>query len=142
MKIYLKSHFWHENGHHYVMLLNMLTARGLSILIHGVIPLDMISCDIVTFGYLLFDHSIHCIHYCMKLNQRILLHQLTLCMLGNFSCLCCRLLTFQNYFFQKILSGALSECQMVWIQIRTDILSVLIWVQTVCKSYQQTTSHR
>ena len=28
---------------------------------------------------------------------------------------------------------------MVWIQIRTDILSVLIWVQTVCKGYQQTT---
>ena len=25
---------------------------------------------------------------------------------------------------------------MVWIQIRTDILSVLIWVQTVCKGYQ------
>ena len=33
----------------------------------------------------------------------------------------------------------LSECQMVWIQIRTDILSVLIWVQTVSKGYQQTT---
>ena len=46
---------------------------------------------------------------------------------------------FQNYFFQKILSGTLSEWQTVWIQIRTDILSVLIWVQTVCKGYQQTT---
>ena len=33
---------------------------------------------------------------------------------------------FQNYFFQKILSGTLSECQTVWIQ-------------TVCKGYQQTT---
>ena len=31
------------------------------------------------------------------------------------------------------------ECQTVWIQIRTDILSVLICVQTVCKGYQQTT---
>ena len=40
---------------------------------------------------------------------------------------------------QKILPGTLSECQIVWIQIRTDILSVLIWVQTVCKRYQQTT---
>ena len=30
-------------------------------------------------------------------------------------------------------------CQMVWIQIRTDSLSVLIWVQTVCNGYQQTT---
>ena len=28
---------------------------------------------------------------------------------------------------------------MVWIQIRTDILLVLTWVQTVCKAYQQTT---
>ena len=46
---------------------------------------------------------------------------------------------FQNQFFQQILSGTLSECQTVWIQIRTDILSVLIWVQTVCKCYQQIT---
>ena len=46
---------------------------------------------------------------------------------------------FQNRRFQKILSGTLSECQTVWIQIRTDILSVLIWFQTVCKAYQQTT---
>ena len=48
---------------------------------------------------------------------------------------------FQNYFFHKILSGTLSECQMVWIQIWTNILSVLIWVQTVWKGYQQMTSH-
>ena len=39
--------------------------------------------------------------------------------------------------FQQILSGTLSECQTVWSQIRTDILSVLIWFQTVCKNYQQ-----
>ena len=31
------------------------------------------------------------------------------------------------------------ECQMVWIQIRTFIVLVLIWLQTVCKGYQQTT---
>ena len=37
-----------------------------------------------------------------------------------------------NYF-----CSLLSECQTVWIQIRIDILSVLIWVQTVCKGYQQ-----
>ena len=47
----------------------------------------------------------------------------------------CRL--FQNYLL-KMLSGTLSECQTVWIQIRTDLLSVLIWVQTVCKGYRQT----
>ena len=46
---------------------------------------------------------------------------------------------FQNELFQRILSGTLSECQTAWIKSRTDILSVLIWVQTVCKGYQQTT---
>ena len=30
-------------------------------------------------------------------------------------------------------------CQTVWIHIRTDDLLLLIWVQTVCKGYQQTT---
>ena len=56
---------------------------------------------------------------------------LTLCMLGNFSCFCCHLLTFLKInFFQKIRSGVLSECQMVKIQIRADALSVLIWVQS------------
>ena len=45
---------------------------------------------------------------------------------------------FQNEPFQKILLGTLFKCQTVWIQIRTDTLSVLIWVQTVCKGYQQT----
>ena len=38
---------------------------------------------------------------------------------------------FRNQLLQKINS--------VWIQIRPDVLSGLIWVQTVCKSYQQTT---
>ena len=46
---------------------------------------------------------------------------------------------FQNQPFQKILSGSLSECQTVWIQIRPDILSGLIWIQPVRKGYQQTT---
>ena len=32
-----------------------------------------------------------------------------------------------------------SECQTVWIQIRPDIMSGLIWVQTICKGYQQMT---
>ena len=32
-----------------------------------------------------------------------------------------------------------TECQTVWIQIRPNVLSGLIWVQAVCKSYQQTT---
>ena len=32
-----------------------------------------------------------------------------------------------------------SRCQTVWIQIRPNILTGLIWVQTVCNGYQQTT---
>ena len=64
---------------------------------------------------------------------------LNLCMLGNFSCffVVCRL--FQDQLFRKILSGTPSECQTVWTQIRPDKMSGLIWVQTVCKSYQQMT---
>ena len=44
-----------------------------------------------------------------------------------------------NFFSKKNLSGIPSECQTVWIQIRPDVLSGLIWIQTVCKGYQQTT---
>ena len=40
---------------------------------------------------------------------------------------------------KKNLSGIPSECQTVWCQIRPNILSGLIWVQTVCKNYQQMT---
>ena len=46
---------------------------------------------------------------------------------------------FQNDLFRKILSGIQSECQSDWIQVRPNILSGLIWFQTVCKGYQQTT---
>ena len=53
-------------------------------------------------------------------------------MLGNFACFCChRLLTFQYYIFQTFLSGTL--------HVTGNVLSVLIWVQTVCKGYQQRT---
>ena len=31
------------------------------------------------------------------------------------------------------------DLQTVWMQIRTDSMSVLIWVQTVCNGYQQMT---
>ena len=47
---------------------------------------------------------------------------------------------FQNYFFQKIISGPLFECQMVKVHIRTAVLTLLILVQSVCKGYQQTTT--
>ena len=60
-------------------------------------------------------------------------------MLGNFEGFFCHLQIFvHNKVFRKILSGMPSQCQTVWIQIRPDKLSGLIWVQTVCKSYLQT----
>ena len=40
---------------------------------------------------------------------------------------------------QNTLSGIPSERQLLWIQVRPDILSGLIWVQTVSKDYQQGT---
>ena len=46
---------------------------------------------------------------------------------------------FQNKLFLKKNSGTLSECQTTWIQIKTDLFSALIWVQTVCRGYKQTT---
>ena len=42
----------------------------------------------------------------------------------------------------KNLSGKRPECQIVWIQIRTDVMSGLVtvvWFQPVCKEYQQKT---
>ena len=36
-------------------------------------------------------------------------------------------------------SGIPTEFKMDWIQIRPDVLSDLIWVQTVCKVCQQMT---
>ena len=45
---------------------------------------------------------------------------------------------FKLTFSKKNLLGKPSECQTVWLQIRSDVLSGLIRVQTVCKGYQQT----
>ena len=62
---------------------------------------------------------------------------LAFCMLGNFFMLLFSSSAFWKLtFFQIFFSGALSECQMVWVQITTKVLWVLIWVQTVCKGYQ------
>ena len=43
---------------------------------------------------------------------------------------------FKINFLKKPL-GTLTKCQTIWIKIRTDRMSALIWVQTVCKDYQQ-----
>ena len=57
----------------------------------------------------------------------VLVWMLTLCMLGNFSSLCCRLPSFLKLTFLRnsFHSVTLSECQTVWIQIRTDRMSKL-----------------
>ena len=47
--------------------------------------------------------------------------------------------SFQNQLFPKVLSGIPSECQTDGIQISLEKMSGLIWVQYVCKSYQQMT---
>ena len=44
---------------------------------------------------------------------------------------------FSKLTFTKNLSETLLKYQMVMIQIRTAVLSVLLWVQTVCQSHQQ-----
>ena len=44
-------------------------------------------------------------------------------MMGKFSCFCCRLLTFSKInFFKKFFQNTNSECQMVSIQIRTNVV--------------------
>ena len=58
-----------------------------------------------------------------------------LLLLFLYTLLLCHILLFGCWIF-SIASG----CQVVWIQIRPNILSGLIWVQTVCNlGYQQTT---
>ena len=79
----------------------------------------------------LTDQSAHCLP----------IYHLTLSLLGNFS----RSLSFADLkkktkkLFRKILSGIQSECQTDLTQIRLDVLSSLIWVQSVCKGYEQKT---
>ena len=55
------------------------------------------------------------------------------CLFRNFACL----LSSTDFFFKiNFLEKFLQEyhhCQTDWIQVRSDILSGLIWVQTVCK---------
>ena len=73
------------------------------------------------------------------LSAAVVIDALTLCMLGNFACFFVVCGLFFKLTFQKNLSGIQSECQTIWIQIRHNVLSGLIWVQTVCKGYQQMT---
>ena len=49
---------------------------------------------------------------------------------------------FKINFYEKNILEIQSDCHTVCIQIRPNILSGLIWVQSVCKGYQQTTLRR
>ena len=61
-------------------------------------------------------------------------------MLGNFNFFFVVSLSFFKInFFHKILSRTIPECKTVWIQISPDVVSGLIWVQTICKNHQQMT---
>ena len=65
---------------------------------------------------------------------------LNLCMLGKFVSFCRLLIFFKTRdFFKNNISKHHRSCQTVRIQIRPDVLSSLIWVQTVCKDCQKTT---
>ena len=55
-----------------------------------------------------------------------------------FMLLCHLLIFFKIDIYEKKNSRVPSECKTIWIQIWLDVLSVLILVQSVCKSYQQT----
>ena len=49
------------------------------------------------------------------------------------------LIFFSKSFLEIFSFHEYHQCQIFWILIRLDVLSSLIPVQTVCKSYQQTT---
>ena len=49
----------------------------------------------------------------------------------------CSQLIFSKPTFAKNSFRIVSDCQKIWIQIRHEILSGLIWVHTFCKGYQQ-----
>ena len=50
------------------------------------------------------------------------------------SLIVCHILLFECWIF-----SIPSRCQTVWIQIRPDVFSGLIWIHSVCKGYQQMT---
>ena len=59
----------------------------------------------------------------------LFLDAITFLMLGNFI----YLLSSADFFGLNFFHNYKSEYQTVWIQIMPDILSGMIWVQTVCK---------
>ena len=72
----------------------------------------------------------------LKICEKVYFDQLLIfqyCFYYSFTLYYCAIFNSLNAESFSIPSG----CQTVWIQIRPDILSGLIWVQTVCKGYKQ-----
>ena len=81
--------------------------------------------------------EIHKLHICEKVyfsDQLLSFSNIAFIIPSHFINLLCNILLFGCWIFSMP-----SGCQTVWIQIRPDNLSGLIWVQTVCKGYQQST---
>ena len=71
----------------------------------------------------------------ISFNHPLALRMLTLCPLGNFSCF-----FVGSWFFSKSTFSKNSFRNTIWVSNRldpdpADVLSGLIWVETVCKSY-------
>ena len=62
---------------------------------------------------------------------------ITLCMLGNCSFFLSSADIFFKIIFLKTFDQENYKCQTAWAQIRPDVVSGLICIQTVCKVYQQ-----
>ena len=96
------------------------------------------------FKYMIFQRQ----HKALLWSQRLIIIllgiqivwcHLTLCPLGKFSRLFVSAVFFSKSTFSKNSFRNMIECQTIWIQNRPDILSGLIWYQTICKTFQQTT---
>ena len=74
------------------------------------------------------------LHICETVYFYQLLDFQILLLLFLHTLLMCHILLFGCWIFSTP-----SMCPTVWIQVRPNILSGLIWVQSVCKRYQQTT---
>ena len=78
--------------------------------------------------------------YEVQCRKKLYEELLQFCPPGKFFMLFCFVrIFFKINFFEKIISGIPSEYQTDWIQIRPDISSGLIWIQSVCKDYEQKT---
>ena len=86
----------------------------------GLEVIPSIVLDALSFFFFFFLACLLLGFFSIALATEPILFFLTLYMLGNFSCFCCRLLTFFtiSFFTKKNLSGTLSENQTNWIRIR------------------------